>query len=52
MLVPSVLNVYPVGTTRPTKALEHPSFSSLAINVGIAGSEELIASTSRISSLM
>src|SRR5579863_9067778 len=38
------------GTTRPTRALEHPSVSSLAMRLGSAGSEELVASTRRISS--
>src|SRR5713226_1780009 len=52
MLVPSVLKVYPVGTTSPTSPFEHPSLSSLAINVGMAGSDELTASTRRTSSLM
>src|SRR5450759_4502263 len=51
-LVPSVLKVNPVGTTSPTRDLEQPSFSSLAIKVGIAISDELTANTSRISSLM
>src|SRR5271169_1659210 len=51
-LLPSVLKVYPVGTTNPTREREQPSFSSFSINVGIAVSEELVASTSRISSLM
>src|SRR5580692_12913937 len=51
-LVPSVLKVNPVGTTRPTKDLEQPSLSSFAIRVGMATSEELTASTSRISSRM
>src|SRR5271157_1019278 len=51
-LLPSVLNVYPVGTTSPTSDFEQPSRSSFAINVGIAVSDELTANTSRISSLM
>src|SRR6202023_4216321 len=44
--------VNPVGTTSPTRDLEQPSFSSLAIKVEIAISDELTANTSRISSLM
>src|SRR5580658_11120823 len=51
-LLPSVLKVYPVGTTRPTREREQPSFSSFSIKVGIAVSDELVASTSKISSLM
>src|ERR1051326_5399875 len=38
--------------TSPTRALEQPSCSSFAINIGSTGSEELRESTSTISSLM
>ena len=49
-LLPSVLKVYPVGTTSPTSDFEQPNFSSFDISVGRAGSEELVAKTSKTSS--
>src|SRR5437870_3781145 len=40
MEVPSRLNEYPEGTTRPTTDFEQPSSSSFRISPGRAGSEE------------
>src|ERR1039458_4596618 len=47
-LVPSVLKVNPVGTTNPTRDLEQPSLSSLAIRFGIAISDELRSEERRV----
>src|SRR5712692_2966769 len=52
MDVPSRLNEYPVGTTRPTTGFAQPRYSSFAISRGRADSDEEVPSTMRISSPM
>ena len=52
MEVPSKLNEYPVGTTRPTTDLLQPIFSSFVIRLGKAASEEDVPRTISNSSLM
>ena len=50
MQVPSRLNEYPDGTTRPTTERWHPSFSSLSISRGSTDSDEDVPSTMNSSS--
>ena len=50
--MPSRLNEYPVGITRPTTGFEHPRFSILTIIRGSTDSDEDVPRTIRISSRM
>ena len=52
MQVPSRLNEYPAGTTRPTTGFEQPRVSILAISPGNAVSEDEVPITRKISSRM
>ena len=45
MEVPSKLNEYPAGITKPTTDFEQPIFSSFSINEGNAASEEEVPNT-------